>query len=130
MKVKRIHDEPSLNDNWDCVWVGLSKSREPRPFNARVLHLIDWGLGGNLSRYLLSAEEALVFVPTMGRLPFALLCVDRMPFRDLGQIAEQATKNRWSKMLFIVEDREAFSVVEKCFEKSSGNTQVLVFDGV
>ncbi|MBI1861787.1 MAG: hypothetical protein HYR96_12805 [Deltaproteobacteria bacterium] len=129
--VKRTKDAEVLTEAWDCVWIGLSGREEMRPLSGRLIQWIDWQMGGTVSRFVLSGEQAPVFVPTMARLPFPLICLDREPFAEASQLVDQMVKNGWAKVLVLTEDEKAAKVAEKTFGKASLNQLgVCVFDGV
>ena len=114
--MKWANSKPSDDKIWGCGWIGFNVAFEG-PGHSNFLHLIDWKLGGVLSRFLISMQKGPVFVPTMGRLNFGLLCLDRAPLRPLNYLLDQAEKCHWEKVLFVTEEDSIRSSVKEDVEK-------------
>ncbi len=120
MKVDSL-ERDSLLTAWDCVWIGFTRRVGSLPIHGRDLHLIDWQMGGTLSRFVMNGDAGPVFVPTMRRLPFALLCLEKIgeaPALGIELVAASAVKNEWKKLLFMSENSQALEGIRSLLFKT------------
>lgn len=100
--VTRVPQSKFFSYSWSLVYVDFLGHDKNSPIRHDLLHRFDWCMGGELTRFAIGTRSSCVFIPTMQRLPFGLLCLDR-EMGTLDGIIDQCRKNRWEKISAISE---------------------------
>lgn len=83
------------------MWLGLTNRQSP-PLGF-VAQIVDWKLGGVVSRFKLMTQPP-VMISTMKRLPVEWVVLDRSPFDGLSLCFKNARSAPWKKIMLFVED--------------------------
>lgn len=126
LEVLSIDSKSALCAPWDCVWVGCSGGDVVVPPTNRLLHTIDWRMGGVLSRFILSRPKSVVFIPTMKKLWVPWLCLDVDPFEGLTQWIRGAQSSKWRRILAVAHLSELAPVIAQRLSRLPGDPSIEV----
>lgn len=97
-----IDENQALKSTWDCVCLGFDEKLMGRPPRGKIAQVVDWGLSGVVSRFLMTRSPA-VMIPTMKKLSFPWVFLDRAPFDGVTKCIGNASGAHWKRILFVVE---------------------------
>ncbi|NDC24433.1 MAG: hypothetical protein EB078_05340 [Proteobacteria bacterium] len=84
----------------DCIWICLPESQNTLPQH-RLLHHLDWKLGGMLTRHLRSTERDSTFIATGGRISAPFLAVDFVSSTNVELFCQNAESMNFSRVLIL-----------------------------
>jgi hypothetical protein len=103
-----------VEEVYDCIWVMFAKSKEPTAIASPVVQALDWKMGGLLSRFIIEPPKSkTTFVPTMSRIPSALLALEPLGKMDWTGFAASCSGMAFRQVLVLSEGMDSLGDFER-----------------
>lgn len=107
----------------NAVWVLIAPRESPSPSAHPVVQLIDWKLGGGISKYILNKSSHRTedtVLATMGRLSFPYVVLQEFGLHSWERFKAMAEGMQWSHVGIVGETQEMASQIQTEIKRMKG----------